>query len=329
MEIKMGTNGNLESLSIIIPCFNEEDCLENFFSVLKQTVKENEGKFKGRVEYIFVNDGSSDRTAVILDRFAKNDENVIVYEFSRNFGKEAALSAGLKFSTGDYVVPIDADLQHPPQTIFQMLEVIKKQPDIDLVVAKRKSRKNESFIYRFCTKSFYDLMNKISNCEVPNGVGDFRLMRRTVVQALVNLPEKRRFMKGLYAWVGFKSEEIEYTVAERLDGKSKFTPLKLFSLAVDGLLDFSVFPLRVWGVIGFVIAFFAFLAACYILVSTLIFGIKTPGYASLIISVVFFGGVQLISIGVLGEYLGRVYNEAKGRPTYIIRKKVTHENKEF
>ena len=136
-------------------------------------------------------------------------------------------------------------------------------------------------------------------------------------------------MKGLYAWVGFKSEEIEYTVAERLDGKSKFTPLKLFSLAVDGLLDFSVFPLRVWGVIGFVIAFFAFLAACYILVSTLIFGIKTPGYASLIISVVFFGGVQLISIGVLGEYLGRVYNEAKGRPTYIIRKKVTHENKEF
>lgn len=321
----MDVHDERETLSIVVPCFNEEACLENFFNVLKKTCQNNKDKFNIRIEYIFVNDGSLDRTQDILEDFARREENVTVYEFSRNFGKEAALSAGLRSSTGDYIVPIDADLQHPPAVIFEMLEIIKKNTNLDVIVAKRKSRKNESAIYRICTSTFYSLMNKISNFEIPNDVGDFRLMRKNVVQAIVNLPEKRRFMKGLYAWVGFKSKEIEYTVGDRIEGKSKFTPLKLFSLAADGLLDFSVFPLRIWGGVGFVIAFIAFLAACYILISTLIFGIQTPGYASLIISVVFFGGVQLISIGVLGEYLGRVYNETKGRPTYIIRKKLSHE----
>ena len=314
-----------ETLSIIIPCFNEEACLEKFFSVLKETCQKNEDKFKIKTEVVFINDGSTDKTSEILERLARKEVNVSVYEFSRNFGKEAALSAGLKFSEGDYVVPIDADLQHPPAVIFEMLEVLKRNNELDVVIAKRKSRSNESVFYRFSTSVFYGLVNKMSNCEIPNDVGDFRLMRRKVVQALVNLPEKRRFMKGLYAWVGFKSQEITYIVGERVEGKSKFTPIKLFSLALDGLLDFSVFPLRMWGAIGFIIAFVAFLAACYILISTLIFGIKTPGYASLIISIVFFGGIQLISIGVLGEYLGRVYNEAKGRPTYIISKIMKHE----
>lgn len=313
-------------LSIVIPCFNEECCLENFFRVPKETCTKNEERFGITLEYVFVNDGSRDGTSKILEQFARKEKNVMVCEFSRNFGKEAALSAGLELATGDYVVPIDADLQHPPETIFKMLELMKDNREIDVVVAKRKSRENESFIYRFCTSVFYGLINKISNFEIPRDVGDFRLMKKNVVQALVNMPEKRRFMKGLYAWVGFKSVEIEYSVADRIEGKSKFTPLKLFSLAADGLLDFSVFPLRVWGAVGCVIALIAFLAACYILFSTLLFGIKTPGYASLIISVVFFGGIQLISIGVLGEYLGRVYNEAKGRPTYIIRRKINHED---
>lgn len=322
----MDKEAKREKLSIVIPCFNEEGCLEKFFKVLKEVCNKNGDQFNVVPEYIFVNDGSTDDTSKILEEFSRKEKNIIVCEFARNFGKEAALSAGLRLSTGDYVVPIDADLQHPPQVIFKMLDLMKQNRDVDVVVAKRRSRGNESIVYRFFTSFFYSLINKISNFEIPRDVGDFRLMKKNVVQALVNMPEKRRFMKGLYAWVGFRTLEYQYSVANRFEGKSKFTPLKLFSLALDGLLDFSVFPLRIWGAIGCFIALIAFLGACYILFSTIIFGIKTPGYASLIISVVFFGGIQLISIGVLGEYLGRVYNEVKGRPSYIIRRLINNED---
>ena len=178
-----------EKLSIVVPCFNEEGCLENFFRVLKEVCNSNSERFGVVIEYIFVNDGSTDNTEEILEEFSRKENNVIVCEFARNFGKEAALSAGLKLATGDYVIPIDADLQHPPEAIFKMLELMKKNSDVDVVVAKRRSRENESFVYRFCTTTFYGLINKISNFEIPRDVGDFRLMRKKVVQALVNMPK--------------------------------------------------------------------------------------------------------------------------------------------
>lgn len=305
----------LPIMSFVIPCFNEEDGVTQFYEALaKECLRHPELEY----EYVFVNDGSTDNTQIELLNLANEDSRIVVVELSRNFGKESALSAGLKESRGDVVVPIDSDLQHPPGVVFQLWNRFC-QKDVDVVIAKRRSRRGESFLYRWATKEFYKIEDLMSECPIPRDAGDFRLMSRRVVDALCALPEKRRFMKGLYAWIGFKVAFIEYEVAPRLSGKSKFSLPKLISLALNGILDFSTFPLKLWTYIGFFISLLAFVSAVWIVLSTLFLGNSVPGYASLITAIVFFGGVQLLSIGILGEYIGRLYGEVKGRPAYVIR----------
>lgn len=312
-----------KTISIIIPCFNESACLQLFFNEL-QTVCNNYSIYN--YEFIFVNDGSSDASSELLNRLASSDNRVTVLEFSRNFGKEAALTAGFQVSNGDMVIPIDADLQHPPHIIFDLIDRYNKG-DVDVVIALRNSRETESWLYKKATTFFYHIENIISDCDMPRDAGDFRLMSREVVEALCALPEKRRFMKGLYAWVGFRTATIRYDVKERIAGTSKFSFLKLLSLATNGILDFSVVPLRIWMFLGMIISGCTLIYGIYIVIKTFIFGIDIPGYASLITTLLFLGGIQLISIGVLGEYIGRIYTEIKGRPTYIIKKiKKTRDN---
>lgn len=302
-------------MSFVIPCFNEEEGLKEFYNVL---AKECSIHSELEYEYVFVNDGSIDNTQSELLNLAIEDSRIVVVELSRNFGKESALSAGLRESKGDVVVPIDADLQHPPEVVFRLWNRFLRK-DVDVVIAKRQSRQGESFLYKLATKEFYKIEDFMSECPIPRDAGDFRLMSRRVVDTLCALPEKRRFMKGLYAWIGFKTAFVEYEVALRFSGKSKFSLPKLISLALNGILDFSTFPLKLWTYIGFFISFLAFVCAVWIVLSTLYLGNPVPGYASLITAIVFFGGVQLLSIGILGEYIGRLYGEVKGRPAYVIR----------
>ena len=299
----------------MVPCFNEEANVSNFYEALTAEFDRHRDV---DCELVFVNDGSSDSTQSVLESLVWMDDRVTVVEFSRNFGKEAALTAGLRESRGDVVAPMDADLQHPPAVLFELWERYKAG-DVDVVIAKRRSRHWESKIYQICTRWFYRIESTISDCEMPRDAGDFRLMARKVVDALDNLPEKRRFMKGLYAWIGFRTTFVEYDVAPRIAGESKFSPMRLVTLAANGLLDFSSFPLRFWGILGAVVSFIAFLFGLWIVVSTLICGGRLLGYALLMTAVVFMGGIQLLSIGVLGEYIGRLYSEVKARPSYVIR----------
>lgn len=240
-----------------------------------------------------------------------------VIDFSRNFGKEAALSAGLDHASGDAVVPIDSDLQHPPEMVIEMIQ--KWEEGFEVVLAKRTDRDTDRAVQRVTANYFYRLHNSISDIDIPADVGDFRLMDAKVVEAIKALPESRRFMKGLFAWVGFKTTTLEYKVAAREHGHTSFNTWKLWNFAIEGITSFSSVPLRVWTYLGFAISSLAFLYGIYLILKTLFFGIDTPGYASIMIAILFTSGVQLIGIGVLGEYMGRIFAESKRRPVYIIR----------
>jgi glycosyltransferase involved in cell wall biosynthesis len=244
---------------------------------------------------------------------------VTVLEFSRNFGKEPAMTAGIDASSGDCVIPIDADLQDPPALIAEMLK--KWQEGAEVVLAKRVDRSSDSYAKRTTAVMFYRLHNALSHLQIPETVGDYRLMDRVVVDALKQLPERQRFMKGLFAWVGFKTVTIEYSRDARLAGETKFSGWKLLNFAIEGITSFSLMPLKIWIYVGLAGALFAFLYATFIILRTLIFGIDLPGYASLLVVTLFFGSLQLISLGVIGEYIGRIYFESKQRPLYLIRKK--------
>jgi len=299
-------------LSIVVPCYNEETVIDIFlnkiFSVLAYINKD--------FEILFVNDGSRDNTLAVLKEKSKEYDNVRVINLSRNFGKEAALTAGLDASYGEVVVPIDVDLQDPPELI---LEFIKKYEEgYDVVVGKRIDRTTDSFAKRVSAEFFYKIHNKISDIEIPHNVGDYRLMSRRVVDELKKLPESQRFMKGLFAWLGFKTAIVEYKRDERIAGDSSFNGWKLWNFALDGITSFSTAPLRVWLYIGLVLAFISFFYGSWIILKTLIFGVDSPGYASIITVVLFLGGIQLMGIGILGEYIGRIYVESKNRPIYII-----------
>ncbi len=275
-----------------------------------------------------INYGSTDAT---LDELVKArqtlmgllaDDNaseitITIIDFSRNFGKEAALTAGIDHAIGDAVIPMDADLQHPPELLPVLLE--KWEEGYEVVLAQRTSRHTDHFAQKFAARLFYKLHQKISQIHMPADVGDFRLMDRRVVDAVKQLRENNRFMKGIFAWVGFKSVLVPFEVEARSTGHSSFNVWKLWNLALDGITSFSTVPLRVWTYLGGLVSLTAFLYASYIFVRTLVYGVDTPGYASLMIAILFLGGVQLIGIGVLGEYLGRVYSEVKARPAYIIR----------
>jgi len=300
-------------ISILCPFYNEESGVGIFFETIIPIMENIADDF----EIVCVNDGSTDNTLHELNEISNSDRRIRVINLSRNFGKEAALTAAIDFARGDAVIPIDADLQDPPQLIEEMIN--KWKEGFDVVLARRKDRSSDSFLKRFTAFAFYRFHNIISKPLLPENVGDFRLMSREVVEAIKKLPERHRFMKGLFAWVGFKTCVVDYVRNVRSAGESKFNGWKLWKLAVEGITSFSTFPLTIWLYIGGITAFCSFVYAAFIFMRTLIYGIDLPGYASMLCIILFFGGLQLIGIGIIGEYLGRTYMESKQRPIYIIR----------
>jgi glycosyltransferase involved in cell wall biosynthesis len=309
-------------VSIVTPFFNEEGSVFVFNNAITHALDRILGF---EFEFICINDGSTDHTLDELLVCAQKDSRYVVLDLSRNFGKEAAMSAGIDYASGDCVIPIDADLQDPPTLISQML--VKWQDGAEVVLAKRIDRSTDSYAKRTSALMFYRLHNALSNLKIPENVGDFRLMDRRVIDALKKLPERQRFMKGLFAWLGFKTVTIEYTREARANGHSKFSGWKLWNFAIEGITSFSLVPLKVWTYIGAAGSLFAFCYASFITLRTLIFGIDVPGYASLLVVMLFFGSLQLMSLGVIGEYIGRIYFESKQRPLYIIRKSYIAEKK--
>lgn len=300
------------TLSIVCPFYNEEDVVSLFFDRIMGILSQIDLKF----EFVCVNDGSSDNTLNKLIIAKKKYPEIRIFNLSRNFGKEAALTAGLDHTLGDAVVIIDADLQDPPELIKDFITYWKQ--GYDVVLAKRGDRTSDTFIKRTTANLFYKFVNLISQNNIPENVGDFRLISRKVVRAIQNLPENQRFMKGLFAWVGFKTVVIEYSRESRKAGETSFNGWKLWNLAIEGITSFSTAPLKFWLYVGFLISMAAFLYGSFIVIRTFVYGVDVPGYASLLTTVLFLGGVQLIGIGVLGEYLGRIYMESKRRPTYIV-----------
>ena len=302
-------------VSVVTPFFNESEGVDYFY---KEIFKSLDNLTSYDFELVCVDDGSKDNTLEKLISISERDPRVIVIELSRNFGKEAALSAGIDYAKGSCVIPIDADLQDPPELIGKMLSKWKEGSEV--VLAKRVDRSTDSYAKRTSALLFYRIHNALSNLKIPENVGDFRLMDRLVVDALKQLPERQRFMKGLFAWLGFKTATIEYVREPRAAGTSKFTGWKLWNFAIEGITSFSLVPLKVWTYIGAVGSLFALCYASFIIIRTWLFGVDVPGYASLLVVTLFFGGLQLISLGVIGEYIGRIYFESKQRPLYLIRK---------
>lgn len=301
-------------LSIVCPFYNEQEAINPFFARLTPILKDTGESF----EIICVNDGSQDETLSGLLAAQQRYPGVRIVDLSRNYGKEAALTAGIDTAAGDAVIPIDADLQDPPEVI--PLLMAKWREGYDVVLAKRVDRTSDSWLKRITATMFYRLHNRIADVPIPENVGDFRLMDRVVVNAVRQLPERRRFMKGIFAWVGFRTAVVEYVRESRSAGYSKFNGWRLWNFALEGITAFSTAPLRIWSYFGGVVAGFAFLYGAFIILRTLLLGVDLPGYASLLTVVLFLGGIQLIGLGVIGEYLGRVYSESKQRPIYLVRK---------
>ena len=304
-------------ISAVVPFLNEAATLPVLFAELEQQL----GALGLPWELVLVDDGSSDESLEVV-RFQLQQRPALkatVLSLSRNFGKEAALTAGLQASRGDVVVPLDADLQDPPELIGAMLEQWRQ--GFDVVYAVRRRRSGESSTKRLTAFGFYRLMGRLSSTAIPADTGDFRLMDRCVVEALLQLPERSRFMKGLFAWVGFRQSAISYDRDARQGGKSNWNYWKLWNFALDGITSFSRVPLQVLSGSGVAIAFLALLYGGWMVLRTLVFGIDLPGYASLMTAVLFLGGVQLIGLGMLGEYLGRVFEEVKARPLYLVRER--------
>ena len=302
-------------ISIITPFFNEEESIEKFLEKLKKVTLTLENYI---FEYIFIDDGSTDRTLNKLISITKDEPNIRIIEFSRNFGKEAALTAGIDLANSEAAILMDADLEHPPEIIVDMINLWNE--GFDIVLAQREDRSNETFIKKLTARSFYKIFNKLSYTKIPPDVGDFRLMNKASFEAVRSMTERQRFMKGILSWVGFKHTIIKFKVETRKEGKTKFSLSKLWKLAIEGIISFSDIPLRIWSYLGFVAMLISIFFIIVIIFRTLFFGVVTAGYASLMVAIIFFGGLQLFSIGILGEYLGRIYLETKERPIYIIRK---------
>lgn len=306
-------------ISIVTPFYNEGEGVESYFDALKVVMLQMP---ELRFEIVCIDDGSSDNTLSSLVGLTRDDSRVLVGELSRNFGKEAAMTAGIDLARGDAVIVIDADLQDPPELIPEMIR--RWQTGADVVLARRNDRSVDSFLKRKTAAWFYQVHNRMTHIRIPENVGDFRLMNRAAVNALKQLPEQQRFMKGLFAWVGFRTEIIDYKRQERVAGNTKFTGWKLWNFALEGITSFSTVPLRMWTYVGGVVALMTFVYAAFIVIRTLLTGVDVPGYASLLVAVLFVGSLQLISIGILGEYIGRIYIESKRRPPYLLR--AVHEH---
>ena len=301
-------------ISCIVPVFNEEANVKHFFAKLQEGLRTMTSRF----EIIVIDDGSRDATVEQL-LLLPPEYGIKLIAFSRNFGKEIALTAGLEHCSGDVAVIMDADFQHPIETLPEFLKLWGD--GYDMAYGVRKNRDNESHVKRHFAHLFYWLMEKMTKINMPSNAGDFRLVDRKVIDALNQFQERTRFMKGLYAWVGFKKIAVPFDVHERKAGKSSWRLSKLLELAITGLTSFSDIPLRIWGIVGFVISSLALVYAIYFLTYTLMYGADLPGFPSIIVAVMFLGGVQLLSIGIMGEYIARIFTEVKQRPKYLVAKK--------
>lgn len=306
----------LPLISIIVPFYNECDAVAPFFEKIGATIKRIDTV---RFEVVCINDGSQDNTLEQLVAATVHDMHVRVLDLTRNFGKEAALTAGLDEAMGDAVIIIDADLQDPPELIPEMVRCW--QNGAPVVLAQRASRSSDSPIKRLTASMFYRVHNALSHVKIPHDVGDFRLIDRQVVEALRQLPERQRFMKGLFAWAGFPAVTLRYERQPRSAGRSKFSGWRLWNFALEGITSFSTIPLRSWTYIGALFALLAFLYGGFLVIRTVLFGNPVPGYPSLLSAILFMGGIQLIGIGVIGEYIGRIYEEAKQRPIYLVHRR--------
>lgn len=313
MTPELNMNASPTTLSIVVPAYNEAEVLPRFVTATLAVLR----RMPVAGELILVNDGSRDDSRRVIRELCAACPEVRLVDLSRNFGKEYALSAGLRYASGQVVVVMDADLQHPPEVLPAFLE--RWQEGYDLVFGEHHSRREDSRLRRALSRVFYRLFNRMTEAPLRPNTGDFLLMDRCVVEALNALPERNRFNKGLFAWVGFRQTGVSYEQEERAGGQTRWNFWKLWNFALDGLTSFSTLPLRLWSYIGALVSLAALLYAVYLVLRTLIVGVDVPGFASLIVIMLFLGGVQLISLGVIGEYLGRLYLESKQRPLYLVR----------
>jgi glycosyltransferase involved in cell wall biosynthesis len=304
---------NRVELSVVAPMFNEVENLDYFFERVSSVLKKTGLSY----EIVCINDGSRDGTLAGLLKHREANPAIKIIDLSRNFGKDIALTAGLDHAQGSAVIPIDSDLQDPPELIEELLK--KWREGYEVIYATRRSRQGESVFKRMSASIFYQLFDHLTDVKMPRNTGDFRLMDRRAVDALKRMPERNRFLKGLFAWVGFRQTAVLYDREKRHAGKTKWNYWRLWNFALDGITGFSSIPLRVWTYIGTIISLFAFLYALFLIGLKLIRGNDVPGYSSLMVAVLFLGGIQLITLGVLGEYMARIYNEVKGRPLYLVR----------
>lgn len=305
----------MDKISLVIPCYNEQEALPFLYEELEKVSSEMSDQ---EFEFIFVNDGSKDRTLQVIKELKVKDERVHYVSFSRNFGKEAGIYAGLKKASGDYIALIDADLQDPPSLLTEMYGILKNE-DYDCVATRRQDRKGEPPIRSFFAKKFYQLINKISETEVVDGARDFRLMSRQMVDAILDVGEYNRFSKGIFGWVGFNTKWISYQNVERVAGETKWSFWGLFLYSMEGIVAFSTRPLYLASLFGIVFCIVAFVMICFIIFKTLVFGEDVQGYASTICVIFFIGGIQLFCIGILGQYLSKTYLETKQRPLYVVK----------
>lgn len=309
----------MKKISVVIPMYYEEQVAEECYERVSKVLYDLRDNYD--YEILFINDGSKDNTLSILENIAKEDSKIKVISFSRNFGHQAAVTAGLKFVTGDCVVIIDADLQDPPELIPDMVKEWEK--GYDVIYGKRKKRDGESAFKLFTAKAFYQTLNKLSDIEIPKDTGDFRLADRKVIDVINSLPEHNKFLRGLFSWTGFKQEPLEYERKERFAGTTKYPLKKMLKLAADGILSFSIKPLKLVGGLGILSVVISIIILIYAILS---FALKwnniTPGWTSIMCTLTFMGGIILISLWMMGEYIGRIYDEVRGRPQYVIEKTI-------
>jgi len=303
----------MKKISILIPAYNEEEVLEQLYHRLGKLANDNKAY---AFEFLFVNDGSRDKTIDIIKDYARTDDRVAYVDLSRNFGKEIAMIAGLDHVTGDATVIIDADLQDPPELIPKMIKYW--EDGYDDVYARRNSREGETWFKKTTSKVYYQLLQKATHIEIQKDTGDFRLLDRRCVEALTQIRESQRYTKGMFSWIGYKKKEIVYDRDPRAAGQTKWNYHKLFNFAIDGLTSFTTAPLRISSVVGFVVSIIAFVFIVIVVVKTTLFGDTVGGYPSLMAVVLFLGGIQLLSLGIIGEYIGRIFNETKQRPLYFV-----------
>lgn len=305
------------TISVVVPCFNEEESIPLFYEEMER-VRISMGE---EFEYIFINDGSSDKTLDVLRELNLLNPCTHYLSFSRNFGKEAALYSGLQHATGDYVTVMDVDLQDPPELLIEMRQKLDQQSNLDCVGTRRVTRDGEPPIRSFFARMFYKLINQISQVEMVDGARDFRLMRRPMVDAILELSEYNRFSKGIFAWVGFETEYLEYKNVERVAGETSWNFWSLFKYSIEGIVNFSDAPLNIAFIGGLLSWFLAFIMMVLIVIRTLVFGDPTSGWPSLMTVILFLGGFQLLTIGILGKYIGKIFLETKNRPVYVIKEK--------